>query len=246
MSTLRNEHGMSLVEATIILLVLMLLTGVLSPSIGDFVNDAKTVKVKEDCEAIGISVMRLTRDVGACLKFVGKDRCSKQNRVDILYTEGPKITDAMLDGSAVETFYSDHVYETLNWDKEKMRGDALDHQLITNGPRYRTPGETNPTGYSLPGPQFNLGWRGAYLSSPIGWDPWGHRYVVNSAFLSTAQDAQEGTFEGKRSGGWSHDVFCLSPGQNGLYETAFADKTGGRGTARGGDDFVYVISGDTR
>jgi hypothetical protein len=48
-----RPDGLSLVETTIILLILMVLTGVLAPSINDFVNDAKDVKVKEDCEAIG-------------------------------------------------------------------------------------------------------------------------------------------------------------------------------------------------
>ena len=36
---------------------------VLAPSIMDYVRDAQWVKVKEDCEAIGVSVARLTRDV---------------------------------------------------------------------------------------------------------------------------------------------------------------------------------------
>ena len=245
--TIRTDGGMSLVEATIILMVLMLLTGVLAPSINDFVNDAKQVKVKEDCEAIGVSVMRLVRDVGSCVKFVGKERCTKWNRVDLLYSQGPKVTNQMLDGNASGAFFNDNVFQTLNWDADS-RADSLEHQLIDNGngPKYATPADSEPTGYSLTGPQFNLGWRGAYLSSPIGPDPWGQRYLVNSAFLAIAQDAAEGTLEGKRSGGWSHDVFCLSAGQNRLYETSFADKTGGRGTDRRGDDFTYVISGETR
>jgi len=53
MRRLRNRAGLSLVEVTIMLLVLMLLAGVLAPSIMDFVRDAQWVKVKEDCEAIG-------------------------------------------------------------------------------------------------------------------------------------------------------------------------------------------------
>jgi type II secretory pathway pseudopilin PulG len=239
---------MSLVEATIILLVLMLLTGVLAPSIGDYVNDAKMVKVKEDCEAIGVSVMRLRRDIGSCLKFDGRDRCTKWNRVDVLYSEGPRVETEMLEADATAPFFNDNIFQTLNWDAEKMRGDSLEHQLVDNGsgPNYKTPKDTTPTGYTLTGPQFNLGWRGAYLSSPIGADPWGRRYLVNSVFFATAQDALEGTEEGKRSGGWSHDVICLSAGVNQLYETSFADKRDGRGTERGGDDFTYVIHGDTR
>ena len=67
MRRLRRQEGLSLVEVTIMLLVLMLLTSVLAPSIFDFVNDAQWVKVKEDCEALAISVARLHKDVGAKL-----------------------------------------------------------------------------------------------------------------------------------------------------------------------------------
>ncbi|MBI1872798.1 MAG: hypothetical protein HYS05_02780 [Acidobacteria bacterium] len=68
-----RPQGLSLVETTIILLVLLVLTGVLAPAINDFVNDAKDVKVKEDCEAIGATVMRLARDVGPCLRNLVAD-----------------------------------------------------------------------------------------------------------------------------------------------------------------------------
>ncbi len=83
------ERGMSLVEVTIILLVLMLVTSVLAPSIYDYIVDARTVKVKEDCEAIGMSVMRLVRDVGPCLKFDASQDCSSDNQVQMLYSAGP-------------------------------------------------------------------------------------------------------------------------------------------------------------
>jgi type II secretory pathway pseudopilin PulG len=87
MKSLKAQNGMSLVEATIILLVLMLLTSVLAPSIYDFVVDARVVKVKEDCEAIGVSTMRLVRDVGPCLQ-VGAGDCKDANRAEVLYSRG--------------------------------------------------------------------------------------------------------------------------------------------------------------
>ena len=89
MRGLRHAAGMSLVEATIILLVLMLLTAVLAPSIFDYVHDAQTVKVKEDCEAIGVSVARMVRDVGPCIRFFGPGPCTVQNRIEVLFSEGP-------------------------------------------------------------------------------------------------------------------------------------------------------------
>src|SRR5512140_527764 len=102
-----NERGLSLVEVTIMLLVLMLLTGVLAPSIMDFVNDAKWVKVKEDCEAIGLTVARVTRDVGPCLKFYGDQPCTKGNRVDLLHGDGPALDNSNL-GASAQAIWNDN------------------------------------------------------------------------------------------------------------------------------------------
>jgi hypothetical protein len=238
-----TTRGLSLVEVTIMLLVLMLLTGVLAPSIFDFVNDAKWVKVKEDCEAIGISVARLTRDVGACVKFDGQTKCTKANRVDILYSDGPDVTAADVSGDATETFTSSNIASSLNWYNDDDRGDSMEHQFVTNYPEYPTPADLGT--YTTVGPQWGLGWRGAYLSPPIGPDPWGHKYLVNSVFLSVAIDANCGGCEGDRNGGWSRDTFCISAGPNGSYQTPFGGNWR-HGVTRKGDDFLYVISGDTR
>ena len=241
-----TARGLSLVEVTIMLFVLMLLTGVLAPSIMDFVRDAQWVKVKEDCEAIGVSVARLTRDVGPCLKFDGTGACTKTNRVDILYSDGPDVTPGDMAGDAVANFYGSDVIATdLNWHKDDSRGDSMEHQLVDNGggPNYPSPWDLES--HLTPGPSFGLGWRGAYLSPPIGPDPWGHRYLVNSVFLAVARDAESGGGEGQRSGGWSHDAFCLSAGPNGQYETPFGGNAA-HGVDRRGDDLIFIISGDTR
>jgi hypothetical protein len=241
-----NARGLSLIEVTIMLLVLMLLTGVLAPSIMDFVKDAQWVKVKEDCEAIGVSVVRLTRDVGPCLKFSGTGACTKMNRVDVLYSDGPDVTTNDVAGDAVADFHGGANTATdLNWHKDDARGDSMQHQFVDNGggPAYPTPADLGTHGGG--GPQFGLGWRGAYLSPPIGPDPWGHRYLVNSVFLSVARDAEPGMGEGQKSGGWSHDTFCISAGPNGQFETAFGGNAT-HGVYRRGDDFIFIISGDTR
>jgi len=242
--TLTNARGLSLVEVTIMLLVLMLLTGVLAPSIFDFVKDAQWVKVKEDCEAIAVSVARLTRDVGPCLKFYGTGTCTKDNRVDILFSDGPDVTLTDLLGEATTVFTSGgNIAMPLNWDVDDVRGDSMEKQFTKNGPVYLTP--ANYGNYSAVGPLFGLGWRGAYLSAPIGPDPWGRRYLVNSVFLSVAVDATPGTGEGQKSGGWSNDVFCISAGPNNQLETRFGGDEWS-GTMRYGDDFITIIAGDTR
>jgi len=239
-----NARGLSLIEVTIMLLVLMLLTGVLAPSIMDYVKDAQWVKVKEDCEAIGISVVRLTRDIGPCLKLDGTGKCTKWNRVDLLYSDGPDVTTSELADDATTAFNSaGNIGMPLKWSTDDVRGDSMERQFTTNDPGYPSPAQLST--YTAVGPQFGLGWRGAYLSAPIGPDPWGHRYLVNSVFLSVARDATPGTGEGQRSGGWSNDSFCISPGPNGLYETALGGNAT-YGVTRRGDDFLFIISGDTR
>jgi len=246
MSTSRDQKGLSLVEVTIMLLVLMLLTGVLAPQIMDFVDDARWVKVKEDCEAIGISVTRLARDVGPCLKFNGAAACDKSNRVDILYSDGPDVAAA--DVVAPDFSSANLTPSSLNWDNDSdaLVGDRLEDQLTTNAPLYPTPLQNYPAPSTPVGPLFGLGWRGGYVTPPIGPDPWGRRYVVNSAFLAAAVDAASTTEEGGSSRWWERDVFCLSAGPNGQYETYFGGCTSGQGTCRAGDDFVSVIKGSGR
>jgi type II secretory pathway pseudopilin PulG len=246
--TLNAQRGLSLVEVTIMLLVLMLLTSVLAPSIFDFVNDARRVKVKEDCEAIGVSVARLTRDVGSCLKFRADQPCTMQNRVDLLYSGGPKVTDADVDPGVVPLLYG-NAKGTLTWKDEEERGDSMEHQMVDNGaggaPAYPTPGMLGNYNRTLP--EFGLGWRGAYVSGPIGADPWGHRYLVNTVFLSVARDmsSRSSNIHPVAQDGWSEDVFCISAGPNGVFQSDFAG-TVGHGTNRKGDDFTFVIQGDTR
>jgi uncharacterized membrane protein YgcG len=255
-----NERGLSLVEVTIMLLVLMLLTGVLAPSIFDFVNDAKWVKVKEDCEAIGLSVARLTRDVGPCLKLNGTGGCTRENRVELMRSEGLAVTTDLLSGDAQTPIWNSNGYYSthLNWDSAQT--DTMENQFVTNAGGYPV------AAGSQVGPLFGLGWRGAYLAPPIGPDPWGHQYLVNSVFLartggsapsysadcsgdrrvggggSTSSDHGCGGGGNSGGGGEGSNVFCISAGPNSLYETAFGGNTNG-GVTRSGDDFTYVIAG---
>ena len=156
------QRGLSLVEVTIMLLVLMLLTSVLAPSIFDFVNDARRVKVKEDCEAIGVSVARLTRDVGDCLKFRADQPCTLANRVDLIYSGGPKVTSQDVDPNVAPLTFG-NAKGTLTWSDEEERGDTMEHQLVDNGagagPAYPTPGILGAISRTLP--EFGLGWRGS-------------------------------------------------------------------------------------
>ena len=245
---LRSDAGMSLIEATIILMILFLLTAVMSPAIGDYVEDARHTKGKEDVEAIGISISRLQRDIGSCLKVDAALGCTMTNRVEILRSNGPDVVAADLGTTAAAEFDSTgDISGSINWDDDQGVGvgDTMDNQFVINGPNYDTPAESLPTGYTKSGPQAGLGWRGAYLSGPIGTDPWGKVYLVNTLFLVVASDATDGNGEGDRRGGWSRDTIGVSAGPNGLFDTPFGGSAN-FGTAATGDDLIYVLRGDTR
>ncbi len=237
----KGQKGLSLIEVTIMLLVLMLLTSVLAPSIFDFVNDAQWVKVKEDCEAIAISVARLHRDVGSRLYTGGGVAAYPGNKVDIIYSDGaaPIVTavDAAAAFGAVRNWYGTDQGEPL----DPVRMSSCSDQLITNtigGVQiYPEPGNPLPVPF---GPYFGQGWRGAYLSPPCASDPWGHTYQVNTKWATM-------TFGAVAPGTTiphCYDVFCVSAGKDGIISTPYgpAVHPSAGGTFRMGDDWTTVIA----
>jgi len=158
MRTWKSERGMSLVEATIILMVLAILTSVLAPSIGDYVNDARQVKAKEDLEVLGLSVARLVRDTGLPFPVRAAGAAPSKastNRVDLLVTEGqlPTITA----GTGVPAAAAGYLIQNaVDWN-DPIGAEvelATDH-LITNANGY-----TVVTFPAPAGPVPGLGWRG--------------------------------------------------------------------------------------
>ena len=108
-SNLGNERGLSLIEATIILITLMVLASVMAPTVMSYVDDARVVKVKEDCEAIGVSLARIVVDTGACVRLDGRLPCTIDNRVNLLLGEGHAIR---VRGEGAELFSYSSDYST--------------------------------------------------------------------------------------------------------------------------------------
>ncbi|MCX6550320.1 MAG: type II secretion system protein [Acidobacteria bacterium] len=253
MRRLRRQEGLSLVEVTIMLLVLMLLTSVLAPSIMDYFKDAQWVKVKEDCEAIGITVVRMMRDVPPCLRKDGGAPCTITNRVDLLYSDGT--ASGALAGQATTNYTTVGANGTQPWNwstATTVQNDTMENQFTRNTPvtaPYPVPSSFVWAGGFPVGPLFGLGWRGSYLSAPIGPDPWGMAYMVNTGFLSPATNAITGPpAEGQNGTIWDRDVFCISAGPNRLYETYFGgcNTLTNWGTCRQGDDWTFTIQGSSR
>jgi hypothetical protein len=244
---------MSLVEATIILMTLAVLTAVIAPSAADYINEARNVKAKEDVEALGTGITRLLRDTGkTCLaKTGGACTIASTSKVELLISgtiAGATATNTEIDGAALGVttaaggIANAASAASLNWGgagaNEPTPVQTFDQHLVTNAVGYSAVSFTQGGG-----PRAGLGWRGAYTAS-VGLDPWGRRYQSNVVFLGVATDSTVATTtdEGGKEGGWNKDTIVISPGANGLIETPFAFD----GNAAGGDDVVYIIKGSTR
>lgn len=192
-----SENGLSLAEVTIMLMVLSVMSGVMSPAIGDYVENARRLKASEDVRVLAVGFSRFAFDA----RTAAPDDRGWQH-YDVLVGEGlaPELGEG---GEASWVGAAD----------EPTVGNLDDH-LITNAAGY---GTSTGDGAAL----LARGWRGPYLGSGIGPDPWGHRYAINA-------------------GGWSRrgaNVVVLSAGPNGLVETPFRRD----GTTPGGDDVIAVI-----
>jgi Tfp pilus assembly protein PilE len=230
------ERGMSLVEATIILLILATLTAVLAPSMGDYLEDARQTKAKEDVEALGIGIKRLLRDTG--LKGLaltsGTAALTLNNRSDLLTSDGSASTL----GASATNFgaNSNMTTATINWLGANVPTQAktFEEHLVLN---------SLATGYAEPtATKRGRGWRGSYLNAPIGADPWGYKYYANTVFLAVATNAATA---GEGLNHWSKDTVVLSPGPDNIIQTPIGGTAGGGSGFLDSDDVVFVLQGNT-
>ncbi len=233
-----RAEGFTLIEITIVVAVISLLVAILVPAIGNYMDTARHVKARRDVEVIALTLTRLRIDIGqSCLRRDAASSCTKTNRVDLLESDGPDVISS--DVTAASFSNGEINGGSINWHNDGGTAATMRDQFVLNTPVYPTPREniaSHPGSFRVPG------WRGAYLTAPIGPDPWGKKYLMNTVFLSAATDAAAGAAEGQKSGEWSYDVFVISAGPNGLYETPFGQKN----AVASGDDVIHVITGDIR
>ena len=242
---MRSESGLSLVEATIVLMVLSALASIMAPPVLEYVRTTQQAAVAHDVAEIGAAMARMLDDLGETSVLRDGNGASATappshaaaNRVDMLVTGGQ--TPA-LDPAAVRPGTG-----VTDWDDAVNNGavQVLDHYLVTNTPSsvaanaYRTASSMSANTEFDPdvGAMFNAehAWRGAYLPGPIAADPWGNRYAINVEFLERPL--------GPGPLGNVNDVFVLSAGSDGRIDTRFAVDG-----VTSGNDVIFVVSGGTR
>jgi type II secretory pathway pseudopilin PulG len=158
-----NRMGFTLIELTLVLVVLVTLVLVLTPSIANSINDARVARARNDCQTIASGIYQFFRDTGYFpLWRVARDGGAGDpaSRLQLLVSRG---------NISIEDV------PTL-WTTGAAGG--LADQLVNNTPRY-----------ALRTPTSQFGWNGPYFSPDIAADPWGNRYVVNIALIDLSPGA---------------------------------------------------------
>lgn len=248
-----SAAGFTLVEVSIILMVLAVLSLTLLPGIGNYLRDARLARARGDLDAIAKAIDRFlddTAEVAFRCFGNGKRETTGSAHSDPSSPDPWYVVDVLVsDGDIPDSGAPEDVWR---W-REPVDGhrvDTLVNHLVQNSPgndhraRYRTP-EDLLTG--APSPQFafmgqqgfnaRFAWRGPYLSAPVRSDPWGNRYAVNVRYLDPGSDSSEWNPHGH-----IQDVFILSAGPDEEIDTPFAID----GVVPGDDDLIRVISGGSR
>jgi type II secretory pathway pseudopilin PulG len=221
---LLNERGITILETTVILSVLFILAGAMSPIVSESVNTARAVKAKNDASMIAMGLINLQKDVGAdALNIGGAGVSGGSLRLpDLLASQGsaPDVEDAQTSESETapvvpllaapghsSVSLTADVRAALRAERRRWRNTlagSLDDHLMNNrrGYRFRRSGEYG-------------GWNGPYVSAEVKGDPWGRQFLINSQWLdggSSTADAQ---------GRIRRAVFVVSAGADGVVDTPF-------------------------
>jgi len=249
--------GWSLIELTIILVVLSILCAILAPTIGRYVRNAKVIRAREDVQAIGCAVWMFIEDTANGM-FLQDGDAVREN------SEGRPLMTLM---NRVNTLVGDGDIPELNTELSGAEGwiavvnftsvDFLEYHLCTNRPgdsgshAYRTPNVIDNAGDSQDpvyardesgGFNAEFAWRGPYVTAPIDPDPWGNRYAVNVKYLDPRQQKADPDELDAHDAGYSEDVIVLCRVSDEEVDTQYSVD----GQTPGDDDIIYVLSANSR
>jgi hypothetical protein len=105
--------------------------------------------------------------------------------------------------------------------------DLFENHIVRNQPFGNASAVVGPP---ASGPYSSTSWRGAYINAPVGPDPWGNRYAMNTMNL-------DGTANERRI-----DTFVMSAGPDEQIDTAWSMD----GAVAGDDDIIVILRRDSQ
>jgi prepilin-type N-terminal cleavage/methylation domain-containing protein len=159
-----GSGGFTLIELTVVLAVIVTLALVLTPSITNFISDARVARTRTDTQTVASSIVQFYKDNGFFPQWSQASAGgpgSSTDKVDLLISPGNTPVVAAANAWTTGTT------------------GMLVGQLMSNTP-----------GYTLKNTTAQFGWNGPYLSSTIGADAWNNRYAVNVGLIDLGAGTQ--------------------------------------------------------
>jgi len=212
-----DRTGFTLIEIVIAVAIVAIFAAALSPMVFRHLEDAKMGKASNETEVIANAVMSYYKDVG---------------KWPITNADGPSGNSIgrVLSGTVVPTAAgagaSTGADSWGDFGTAKQLGDYLFYNNADDDTG-AAGADANEASADWPTSGQNA-WRGPYVASYSVADPWGNAYVINSKY-----------FQGSYTGTVRHNVYVLSAGPNGTWETSFNDATTEKIS---GDDIGTLIS----
>jgi type II secretory pathway pseudopilin PulG len=210
---LRGAAGISLVEVSIVLMAVAILTAVAAPAASRTLDRARVSRALADAEALKEAMVLWKADLGSYTGFVVDGTAANNTPVELAVTDGDTPIEVSFDGD--EKWISP---VALTPDPGFVITDFIENHLILNNPF----GGANADAYPLAG---GNSWHGAYMNGPLDPDPWGNRYAMNVKFLKAPSNTK-------------NDVIVLSAGPDEQIDTAYQVD----GIFPGDDDIVVMIA----
>ena len=182
-----SRRGFTLIEVVVVVAIIALLAGILTPLIFKYIDEANETRALGDCRNIATSLMLFHKDTGTW-PYYRESWIGRVTEPDVDYLYGnmgdmPGIT------SEVRSTWGDV-------------GVDMFYSLVTWGFETSWYKPKSTAGQAIGGPSIlRHGWNGPYLPY-ITDDPWGYKYLV-----SVSGFGPQGTMP-------PNFVWCLSAGSN--------------------------------
>jgi type II secretory pathway pseudopilin PulG len=223
-----SERGITIVEMTVVLSVLFILAGALTPIVSESIDTARLVRAANDAKMIAAAMVDFENDLGSSA-LVRTARMRVGARLNPAFSQAV-MPDVLVTGGEVPQVEGDETASASRVDLPAELGLSVPVQAeslrSTRATRRRWLDAAtgliedhliaNNAGYSLKRPDDDGGgWNGPYLSKAVKADPWGKRYQINTVGFDGGVTAADANGNPRRA------VFVVSAGGNGIIETPF-------------------------